>query len=339
MFAVSIVDDESCDEWDDGFDDESEDEWEDESEDESEDALDDEWDYRAEARECALDRNKYFRLSQLAYKNGDGKKANEYSIKGKECQMRMEEANDSAAHVVFAKNNDHRNVNEIDLHGLFVSEAIAKLSDRVAYAVRNNIDKLTVIVGQGHNSEYGPKLKPAVVEFASASGIPLKLSFSNPGRIKLDLVQFGFSDNNSISRFSSSTETTHIHQTHQRIPPARSSFVDFPHLSAKSKFANASNIRKGAEQFGLTRNDHDRISGYCLTPETTRFNQKHQSPPASTIGDLPHSLVNSNVNSQHRSYAAIFGIPILFAVLVILGAGIPLLFAVLVILGVIIVFG
>lgn len=141
--------------------------------------------YRKEATKWAIKRDQSFRSSQNAYNRGDGLKAKNDSNLGKHYKKLCDEANKSAANAIFIQMNENRPLTEIDLHGLFVNEAIEKLEDRVIYAINNGVHELDVIVGQGHHSEDGPKIKPSVVMFAENNNIPYIINERNAGCIQL----------------------------------------------------------------------------------------------------------------------------------------------------------
>ncbi|CAG8604429.1 1502_t:CDS:2 [Acaulospora morrowiae] len=121
--------------------------------------------YRNLASEQAKLRNDCFLQSQDAYKNKQGKKAKELSLKGKEHGRTMDQYNAKAVEIIFTANNENRPNDEIDLHGLFVKEALEKTKQKIEYCEKLNIDHLTIIVGRGNHSQDGiAKLKPAIAE-------------------------------------------------------------------------------------------------------------------------------------------------------------------------------
>lgn len=63
----------------------------------------------------------------------------------------------------FLENNKDRPINELDLHGLYVKEALLKTESRIQYCKEHKIDHLVIIVGRGKHSLNGvTKLKPAI---------------------------------------------------------------------------------------------------------------------------------------------------------------------------------
>lgn len=131
-----------------------------------------------------------FKNSEKAYKQGDIKKAKMYSDERKKNKRLHNLENELAANAIFIVQNKSRPFTEIDLHGLFVKEAIKKLEDRIIYAKDNGILKLDVIVGQGHHSENEPKIKLKVIDFANNDErISSSLDIHNPGLIHFHLQQ------------------------------------------------------------------------------------------------------------------------------------------------------
>lgn len=124
--------------------------------------------FRALAADYAKRRNECARQSRQAYQNGDGRRAKELSNQKKEYERKMKSANRAAAQETFDYHNssDARSPNEIDLHGLRVPEAIEYFKKYVDDAQKRQFRELIVIVGRGIHSEGGPKIKPAVIEYA-----------------------------------------------------------------------------------------------------------------------------------------------------------------------------
>lgn len=140
--------------------------------------------YRDEASRFAEKRNVCYGLSRAYYGRGNGAMAKEYSLKGKNFQREMDRMNDLAADNIFATNNQNRPNNVIDLHGLRVNEAIAKLQERIDQAKRSG---LTVITGQGiHSSDGVSRLKPVVIKFAKRNRIRYRENVPNPGCIRFE---------------------------------------------------------------------------------------------------------------------------------------------------------
>jgi len=65
-----------------------------------------------------------FDQAHQAHENGDGKRAKELSEEGHRHQREMERLNHQASEWIFKENNLDSHPGEIDLHGLYVKEAI-----------------------------------------------------------------------------------------------------------------------------------------------------------------------------------------------------------------------
>lgn len=143
--------------------------------------------YRQEASKCKAKRTEFTQLSKKARKQKKIDLARRYSHQAVLWKTRMEAANKKAADEFFRKNNPPGNI-ELDLHDLFVKEAIDRLKQRVSFARRQGCHKLTVIVGRGLHSTNGPKIKPAVINYAIEKGIKYHANSPRIGCITLIFV-------------------------------------------------------------------------------------------------------------------------------------------------------
>lgn len=75
-------------------------------------------------------------------------------------------------HLIFRNSATSSQV--LDLHGLFVQEAIPYVDEFLKAELQkrpqNSLTKVSIITGQGNNSIRGPKLGPAVMEYLKKSG-------------------------------------------------------------------------------------------------------------------------------------------------------------------------
>jgi DNA-nicking Smr family endonuclease len=152
--------------------------------------------YREQAQFYSTKSNVYSQQSQQAFKRGDKQLAKTLSKQSKKFKSLAIEENQAAAKKIFEFHNANKNNNEVDLHGLFVSEAIEFLSKRVDTAVSSNQSKLIVIVGRGLHSQGGPKVKPAVIKFAKQHEIQHDLDSPNAGCITFLFRDRGISPKN-----------------------------------------------------------------------------------------------------------------------------------------------
>lgn len=99
--------------------------------------------YRQEANMHAQKRNQYFNLALQAYMRGDGKTAKQLADQGRVEDRLMREAHYKASMLVFkTQNRDLNTLYTIDLHGLFVNEALDKLEQHIKLARQNHISTL-----------------------------------------------------------------------------------------------------------------------------------------------------------------------------------------------------
>lgn len=169
--------------------------------------------FRDDARIWAEAADESFLYYRIAVRSGDEGTAKEFYDEVKYCQNRMNEANDTAADLIFERNNENQPSHIIDLHRLFVNEAIVKLTVRVNNLLIRSKQELIVIVGRGHHSEHGPKLKNAVANFAIKNNILYSADPLTTGRVELHLddvspLQLNESDSDSSMLYNRSNEVT-----------------------------------------------------------------------------------------------------------------------------------
>lgn len=127
--------------------------------------------YRQHAKKCEAKRRECVRLSYDAIKRRNFRQSERYSDEAEKWKLQMNATNKRAAEEAFRSNNVRRHVSEIDLHDLFVNEAIEMLTKRILKLMQQGGRKLIVIVGRGLHSINGPKIKPAVIDLAIDWGI------------------------------------------------------------------------------------------------------------------------------------------------------------------------
>lgn len=104
-----------------------------------------------------------FRESKEAYARHDGARAKQLSNEGKELQREQERLNREASTWIYQANNKDSKPGEIDLHGLYVREAIERTDQALEQAKRRGDSEVHLIVGKGLHSQGGAaKLKPAI---------------------------------------------------------------------------------------------------------------------------------------------------------------------------------
>lgn len=119
---------------------------------------------RDKAGEEAKLRGECYEKSKKEFESGDKGKAKELSEEGKKHDEMMKKYNKEAADAFFAAHNKGRDQMTIDLHGLYVEEAMERLKARIEAIGRKGT--FVIIWGAGNHSEGGVrKIKPAVVDY------------------------------------------------------------------------------------------------------------------------------------------------------------------------------
>ncbi|PWW76155.1 hypothetical protein C7212DRAFT_357481 [Tuber magnatum] len=117
---------------------------------------------RAEARHIS------FTDSYEAYASGDRALAHTLSQQGKRHGENMKAYNEQAKNFIFSINNAGLPRNTVDLHGLYVEEAMDVLRCRMADIRRGG---MWVIVGKGNHSVGKARLGPAIERYCGVIGV------------------------------------------------------------------------------------------------------------------------------------------------------------------------
>ncbi|CAE6479872.1 unnamed protein product [Rhizoctonia solani] len=144
---------------------------------------------RSRAREEGDAMARAFDASQEAYKSGDGAKAKELSNEGKRHKVEMERLNKEASDWIFQQVNLDSAPDELDLHGLYVKEAIERTEAAVQAAQGRGDEQIRIIVGKGlHSQGHVAKLKPAIEELMVKYQLNAHVDPDNAGVL---IVQLG----------------------------------------------------------------------------------------------------------------------------------------------------
>lgn len=129
-----------------------------------------------------------FEESHAAYGRGDGGAAKELSNQGKTHQREMERLNAEASAWIFRENNLDSRPGEVDLHGLYVKEAIAYTDQSISEAQARGDKEVRLIVGKGiHSANHAAKLKPAIEELILKHNLVAALDPDNSGVLVVQL--------------------------------------------------------------------------------------------------------------------------------------------------------
>lgn len=128
-------------------------------------------DHRRRANELGEQQRELSARSQAAYRAGNGALAKQLSNQAKSIHTKVDYHNREAARLHYANNNKNLPEDTIDLHGLFVKEAIQKVEEAVSKAKKEKKKSLTVIVGAGNHSVDGiQRIRPAVEKWCRDRG-------------------------------------------------------------------------------------------------------------------------------------------------------------------------
>ncbi|KAJ3081746.1 hypothetical protein HDU99_004788 [Rhizoclosmatium hyalinum] len=113
--------------------------------------------------------------SKSAYQRGEKALAKKLSDEKTELRNAATAYDARAKTLIFQYYNSTRNLNSIDLHGLFVPEATEVLQERIVECKANRVTRLEVITGRGVHSRDGiSRLKPMVTAFCDENGVGLE---------------------------------------------------------------------------------------------------------------------------------------------------------------------
>ncbi|ORY28824.1 hypothetical protein BCR39DRAFT_559388 [Naematelia encephala] len=144
---------------------------------------------RNQARHEGDEAHRCFAQSQQAYQSGDGERAHELSMEGKQHQQRQDELDDQASQWIFNANNNASPPNTIDLHGLYVKEAIERTEQAINRGQQQGVQEIRVIVGKGiHSQGHVAKIKPAVEDLMRKYNLSARIDPQNAGVLIVDLT-------------------------------------------------------------------------------------------------------------------------------------------------------
>ncbi|KAJ3654497.1 hypothetical protein Zmor_013682 [Zophobas morio] len=153
--------------------------------------------YREQAQQHIKKRTQFYKNAKQCLKVQNHKLANYYYQQAKEQTKLIEEANNRAAAAFLAENSERHSKNTIDLHHLFVREAIQALDNFLDKEITSLQDEhlktkfLVVITGRGKHSRDGvPKIKLAVMD--RLKNRKLKYSEINPGSLRVHIFKHSY---------------------------------------------------------------------------------------------------------------------------------------------------
>jgi len=143
---------------------------------------------RSLAHAAHAKRNSCYERSRAAYTSGQKALAKELSVEGKEYDRIGEKYHRQARDYIFDVNNSGRPDDEIDLHGLYVQEAMEILGSQIHAEQARGGTGLKVIVGKGNHSNGGiQRIKPAVKDLCRELNLQFFTS-ENAGEMHISLI-------------------------------------------------------------------------------------------------------------------------------------------------------
>jgi DNA-nicking Smr family endonuclease len=151
---------------------------------------------RYEASQLKLRAKDASKKSQSEYNFGSKAQAKVLSNRKKDLYKQTNEKNRQAAELIFEHFNQDRRNNVIDLHGLYVREALEYLQAKLDECRSEDILQLKVITGMGNNSPGNiAKIKPEVEKFVRQNRLKVT---SYGGHVIIDLSTYNpYRANNS----------------------------------------------------------------------------------------------------------------------------------------------
>ncbi|KEI42445.1 uncharacterized protein L969DRAFT_152013 [Mixia osmundae IAM 14324] len=123
-----------------------------------------------------------FDKAHRAHDQGDGAGAKRFADEGHQHQANKTRLNEQASQWIFNENNKNSPPNTIDLHGLFVQEAIERTEQSVQQAQNSGAQQLRIIVGKGiHSPGHQAKIKPAIEGLMQKYNLSAHLDPHNAG--------------------------------------------------------------------------------------------------------------------------------------------------------------
>jgi DNA-nicking Smr family endonuclease len=144
---------------------------------------------RAKANQEGDAMAKCFQQSHEAYSRREGALAKELSEKGKKHERTMEALNAEASAWIFRENNSDSKPGELDLHGLYVKEAISYSDKAIKEARQRGDSQIRLIVGKGlHSNGHVAKIKPALEDLMKQLNLPVEVDPQNTGVLIVQLA-------------------------------------------------------------------------------------------------------------------------------------------------------
>ncbi|KAG8958729.1 hypothetical protein FRC03_008850 [Tulasnella sp. 419] len=139
---------------------------------------------RVRARDAGKSAETNERDAKVARQQGQHSEANRLQLEAERNRNLKDQYNRIAAYLIYQKHNPRNKPGLIDLHELFVEEALERTEAAINRARQGGLNSLKIIVGKGNNSRNSvAKLKPAVEDWLRENGYKAQLHPKNNGMI------------------------------------------------------------------------------------------------------------------------------------------------------------
>ncbi|KAK0215971.1 hypothetical protein EDD85DRAFT_798511 [Armillaria nabsnona] len=137
---------------------------------------------RARANKEGDEMARCFSERREAYSRRDRAAAMDLTNRGENHKQKMEQLNKEASNWIYLENNRDRKPGEIDLHGLYVKEAIAYTDAALKEAKLRGESEIRLIVGKGSHSEGGEAKLVAEFDTSNSGVLVIELDGLTPIR-------------------------------------------------------------------------------------------------------------------------------------------------------------
>lgn len=185
---------------------------------------------RQEAQLYAEKRGKLFTESKQAYESGDKAKAKELSEEGKLAGKKMEEYNQKAAEVILKYRNDGHPINYLDLHGLYLEEALHAFHERLELLQHDTTNPtmneiiFEVIPGAGNHSKNKAIIKPKIIEELQKRKLNYEEKNAGTLLVHVPIIKSGKSKSSEVKQASNTNSTGQTTDTTSPSSPSPSMF-------------------------------------------------------------------------------------------------------------------
>ncbi|KAH9083549.1 hypothetical protein EDB83DRAFT_27151 [Lactarius deliciosus] len=137
---------------------------------------------REKARRSGREMTEAYSRAKSAQRMGDRWAAQEHRRRGDAHKSMMEELDKRAAKIIFRENNKDRDDGMVDLHRLYVAEAVRFAKEQLRSARLKRNDVVYFIVGKGlHSDAGGARIRPALEVLCTEQGLGHSLHPNNAG--------------------------------------------------------------------------------------------------------------------------------------------------------------